>query len=337
MKTIKYIDLFAGIGGMRIALERAAKKMPYDSKCVFTSEIDKYCVDTYQQNFHQNNINRDIAKMKNKEIDLEIKKHHILLAGFPCQPFSIAGVSKKISMGRPHGFEDETQGTLFFDIVRIIRRQLPRMILLENVKNLKSHDKGNTLRVILKILRSYYYVPDPQILNARDFGLPQNRERIYIVGFINRKNKDFVYPKKTKIKTQVGDILEPKPDKKYFISDRLWKGHKDRKERNKKAGKGFGYKIYKSEDEYTRTISSRYYKDGADALIFTNNKNPRKLTPRECARLQGFPEDFIINKSDQRAYMQFGNSVPVNVVERILHEMLLYFYSKQIIKSDTLF
>lgn len=324
MKTIKYIDLFAGIGGFRIALEKAAKKLSYNSLCVFSSEIDKYCRETYFENFNENNIYGDISKLKNNEIKTKIGKYDLLLAGFPCQPFSLAGVSKRNSLNRPHGFDDEIQGTLFFDIMRIIKKTLPNMVLLENVKNLKSHDGGNTLKIILKNLRKHYYVPEPNVLNAKNFGLPQNRQRIYIVGFLKKKVDDFNYPKETNEETKVANILEKKINEKYFISDKLWNGHQKRKEQNKIKGKGFGYKLSYPSDSHTSTISARYYKDGAEALIYSENKNPRKLTPRECARLQGFPETFKINKSDQRAYMQFGNSIPINVVEKLLINMILY-------------
>ena len=219
------------------------------------------------------------------------------------------------------GFED-TRGTLFFEIERILNGKRPKAFLLENVKQLKGHDSGRTFRVIMQHLDNLNYHAEARILKAADFGVPQIRERIYIVGF-DRNYYDisdaysFPFPEATGIKTRVGDILEKKVDNKYTISDRLWEGHKRRKIQNRQKGKGFGFSLFNEESPYTSTISARYYKDGSEILIEQEGKNPRKLTPRECARLQGFPEEFVIPVSDAQAYKQFGNSVAVPVVRAI--------------------
>ena len=306
---IKIIDLFAGIGGIRLGFEQAAKGK---IECVFTSEWDKYAAQTYRANHKNEIVHGDITKVDVKEIP----NHDILLAGFPCQPFSQAGLKK--------GFSD-TRGTLFFDIERILLSKKPKAFLLENVKQLKGHDKGRTLKTIIEHLKlAGYENVQTKILRARDFGLPQNRERIFIVGFSNKKVK-FDFPEPSKIKTRVGDILEKKADKKYTISDKLWEGHQRRKILNKKNGKGFGYGLCNENSEYTNTISARYYKDGSEILIAQKGKNPRKLTPKEASRLQGFPESFIIPVSDNQAYRQFGNSVAVNVIEAVAKKMLFHF------------
>ena len=300
---VKVIDLFAGIGGIRLGVEQAFGSVD----CVFTSEIDKYAVTTYKANFRDANIFGDI-----KQIDEnDVPDHDILLAGFPCQPFSQAGLKK--------GFTD-TRGTLFFDIERILLAKQPKAFLLENVKQLKGHDKGRTFQTIIDHLNKAGYKVFYEILKARDFGLPQNRERIYIVGFLDH-SINFEFPKPTNLPTRVGDILDDVVDEKYTISDKLWSGHKRRKELNKLNGKGFGYGLFNKESAYTNTISARYYKDGSEILIEQEGKNPRKLTPREAARLQGFPEGYIIPVSDAQAYKQFGNSVAVPVIKAIATEI----------------
>lgn len=303
---IRIIDLFAGIGGIRRGFEQASGN---NVECVFTSEWDKYAADTYKANYPGEEVHGDITL-----IDEEmVPEHDILLAGFPCQPFSQAGLKK--------GFDD-TRGTLFFDIERILLAKRPKAFLLENVKRLRTHDGGRTLEVIIRHLKAAGYNNlQTEVLRARDFGLPQNRERILIVGFLD-DNVKFEFPKPTGTATRVGDILEQKPDDKYTISDRLWEGHQRRKKENKLKGKGFGFGIVDENSEYTNTISARYYKDGSEILISQKNKNPRKLTPREAARLQGFPDDFKIVASDNQAYKQFGNSVPVNVMEAVAAQML---------------
>ena len=300
---VKIVDLFAGIGGIRLGFEQAFG----DVHCVFTSEINKFANMTYKANFKDSNIFGDI-----KQIDEnDVPDHDILLAGFPCQPFSQAGLKK--------GFTD-TRGTLFFDIERILIAKQPKAFLLENVKQLKSHDKGRTFQTIIDHLNKAGYKVFYEILKARDFGVPQNRERIYIVGFLDH-SINFDFPKPTNLPTRVGDILDDIVDEKYTISDKLWSGHKRRKELNKLNGKGFGYGLFNKESAYTNTISARYYKDGSEILIEQEGKNPRKLTPREAARLQGFPEEYNILVSDAQAYKQFGNSVAVPVIKAIATEI----------------
>ena len=308
MNKIRIIDLFAGIGGIRRGFEQAAKG---NIECVFTSEWNKFSVQTYSANYQNEKIYGDITQIDEKTIP----NHDILLAGFPCQPFSQAGLKK--------GFSD-IRGTLFFDIKRILIEKKPKAFLLENVKQLKGHDKGNTLKTIIGHLKDIGYSNvQYEVLKARDFGLPQNRERIYIVGFLD-ENAKFEFPKPTNEPTKVGDILEKNVDEKYTISDRLWVGHQRRKEENKMKGKGFGYGLVNENSEYTNTISARYYKDGSEILIEQKGKNPRKLTPREAARLQGFPDSFIIPVSDNQAYQQFGNSVAINVVKKVAEQILTH-------------
>ncbi len=297
----KFIDLFAGIGGIRIPFNE------FGGKCVFSSEWDKYSQITYEANF-DHKPHGDITKIDEKNIP----KFDILLGGFPCQAFSIAG--KKL------GFED-TRGTLFFDIARILNHHKPSAFLLENVKGLVNHNKKQTFKVIVNTLIDLGYHVKYKVLNAKDFGIPQNRERIYIIGFLD--DVDFIFPEPLGIKTKVGDILDKKVDQKYTLSDKLWSSHQARKKRNKEKGWGFGYSSFNENSEYTSTISARYYKDGSEILIEQQGKNPRKLTPREASRLQGFPEDFIIPVSDTQAYKQFGNSVAVPVIRELAKEMLI--------------
>ncbi|MCP1659837.1 DNA cytosine methyltransferase [Neisseria perflava] len=300
---LKIIDLFAGIGGIRLGFEQAFDGVD----CVFTSEIDKYAVQTYQANFGAAPVFGDITQIDEKDIP----DHDVLLAGFPCQPFSQAGLKK--------GFSD-TRGTLFFDIERILLEKRPQAFLLENVKQLKGHDRGRTLQVILDHLDQAGYKVWYDVLKARDFGAPQNRERIYLVGFLDH-SVDFCFPEPSGIDTRVGDILESDVADKYTISDKLWAGHQRRKETNKQNGKGFGYGLFNAESAYTNTISARYYKDGSEILIEQAGKNPRKITPREASRLQGFPQDYKIPVSDAQAYRQFGNSVCVPVIRAIAGQM----------------
>ncbi len=295
-----FIDLFAGIGGIRIGFEDVG------GECVFTSEWDISAQKTYQANFGEIPYG-DITEIKPNEIP----PFDILLAGFPCQPFSMAGLKK--------GFDD-TRGTLFFDILRIVEYHKPRVVFLENVRNLASHDKGNTLKVIVNSLEDLGYKVFYKVYNAKDFGVPQNRARIYIIAFID--NVDFVFPEPPKIKTRLGDILEKDVDSKYTISDKLWSGHQRRKKEHKEKGNGFGYSLFSEDSEYTSTISARYYKDGSEILIDQKGKNPRKLTPREAARLQGFPDSFILPNSDAQMYKQFGNSVAVPVIKVLAKEII---------------
>lgn len=307
----KFIDLFAGIGGMRTAFEKAG------GKCVFTSEWDKYPAKIYEDNFGEKPAG-DITKIDANDIPA----HDILVAGFPCQPFSIAGVSKKKSLGRAHGFEDKTQGTLFFDVARIIHHHRPKMFLLENVKNLKSHDKGNTFKVILETLeKDLGYKVEVRIIDAKLL-VPQHRERVYIVG-TRDMDSDFKFPVIKQKTTCLDDILlkDNEVDKRYTLSDRLWAGLQNHAAKHKAKGNGFGFGLCTRADT-ARTLSARYYKDGSEILIKQRNKNPRRLTPRECARLMGFQENFKITISDTRAYKCFGNSVVVPVVEKIAKAMV---------------
>lgn len=237
------------------------------------------------------------------------------MAGFPCQPFFQAGLKK--------GFND-ARGTLFFEIEKIISSKRPKAFLLENVKNLQGHDKGRTYKTIENVLKDLDYDIHPKILRARDFGVPQNRERIYIVGFDKKQlsNTNFSFPSPKNKVTKLGDILQDNVDGKYTISNRLWEGHKRRKREHKAKGNGFGYQLFNQDSPYTSTLSARYYKDGSEILIEQPGKNPRKITPREAARLQGFPEEFLIRVSDTQAYRQFGNSVAVPVVYAIAENIL---------------
>ncbi|MFT6324819.1 MAG: DNA (cytosine-5)-methyltransferase 1 [Halieaceae bacterium] len=318
--SFRFIDLFAGIGGVRLGFQNN------NGLCVFSSEFDKYAQDTYFRN-HGEYPFGDITKISPELIP----DHDVLLAGFPCQPFSHAGLKLGI---------DDTRGTLFHDIAKILEVKKPKFAVLENVKGLVSHEKGYTLQVVLKTLTDMGYSCNiskdlilngdtksiqneakKMVLKSVDFGVPQNRQRIYIVLWREGLLEKFEYPKPITEVTRVGDILEKKPDVKYTISDRLWAGHQRRKIENKKNGKGFGYGLVGPDSAYTNTISARYYKDGSEILIAQKNKNPRKVTPREAARLQGFPEDFDYSGSDTQAYKQFGNSVSVPVVAAIANEI----------------
>ena len=308
IKEKTFIDLFAGIGGLRLAFESTG------AHCVYSNEWNKFSQITYKANFNET-PDGDITKVK----VADIPNHDILVGGFPCQPFSIAGVSKKNSLGRATGFEDKTQGTLFFNICSILKEKRPKAFMLENVKNLLSHDGKRTFGIIKDSLENsledggleykiFYKVLDGQAY------VPQHRERIVIVGFdAKRYGKDFDFsfdltpPER---KPVLSDILEEKVDDKYTLSDHLWTYLQAYAAKHKAAGNGFGYGLAKL-DGVSRTISARYYKDGAEILIPQTGKNPRRLTPRECARLQGFPDTFIIPVSDGQAYKQFGNSVVV--------------------------
>ena len=322
LEKAKYsmIDLFAGIGGTRLGFVLSNKV-----KVVFTSEINKYSIKTYKANFGEDPkhpIFGDITKLSDKiSIEKNIPNHDILVGGFPCQPFSMAGLKK--------GFDD-IRGTLFFNIAQIIKVKRPKAILLENVKNLLNHDKGNTYKVIYKTLTDLGYQVYEKVLAARDFGVPQNRERIYIVCFDRKQIKNsnlFSFPTPQNRVVNLGTILESKSDlkrydDKYTISDKLWEGHKRRKQANKQAGKGFGYGLFNENSPYTNTLSARYYRDGSEILIEQKGKNPRKITPREAARLQGFPDNFLIPVSDTQAYKQFGNSVAVPVIHAIAQKII---------------
>lgn len=297
----RFIDLFAGIGGMRLAYEGAG------CHCVYSSEWNKFSQETYYANF-KDQPDGDITKVD----AASIPDHDILVAGFPCQPFSIAGVSKKKSLGRATGFEDKTQGTLFFDVCRILKAKRPRAFMLENVKNLCSHDKGRTFQVIVESLHELDYALSYHVLDGQSY-VPQHRERIIIVGFDRRRYGDVSFDFALNPPAQapmLRSILEPNVPDKYTLSDRLWQYLQDYAAKHQAAGHGFGYGL-PDLDGVARTLSARYYKDGSEILIAQPGKNPRRLTPRECARLQGFPDSFKIPVSDTQAYRQFGNSVVV--------------------------
>jgi DNA (cytosine-5)-methyltransferase 1 len=371
-RKFDFIDLFAGIGGLRLAFDGIG------GRCVFTSEWDEYAQRTYRANYYDDHaINGDIkditeGRMITREvgippedisedeidqyIDQHIPDHHVLLAGFPCQPFSIAGVSKKNALGRAHGFDCKIQGTLFFDICKILKVKKPACFLLENVKNLKSHNNGDTYRVIMQaLIDAGYHVPEPRVINAKEF-VPQGRERIVIIGFRKDLNigNDFdltkVKPKKGTSVEKLGDLLEPKGsiDDQYTLTPKLWKYLQDYKAKHRGNGNGFGYDLFTPDATCTRTLSARYYKDGSEILIARNkhhamrcekgNDLPRRLTPRECSRLMGFDapdgEKFKIPVSDTRAYKQFGNSVVVPVFQAVARLMKKEIEAAVIIESE---
>ena len=306
-----FIDLFAGIGGMRRAFDNAG------GKCVFTSEYDPYAVTTYLANFPGSSVHGDITKIDPRSIP----RHDILVAGFPCQPFSIAGVSKKLSLGRKHGFDDPTQGTLFFNVKEIIAAKRPKAFLLENVKNLLSHDGGRTYGIIRDVLENELeYEVHAKVLDGSHF-VPQHRERIFIVGF--KRSRDFKWPAMPVAGPKLGKILESSVPDKYTLSDKLWRYLRDYAAKHKARGNGFGFGLV-GPDNIARTLSARYHKDGSEILIDQGRRNPRRLTPFECARLMGFAQerdDFKIPVSDTRAYRQFGNSVVVPLVEAVACEI----------------
>lgn len=298
-----FIDLFAGIGGTRLAFERAG------GTCVFSSEWDEHARRTYEANFGDTPAG-DITKIDT----FDIPRHDVLVAGFPCQPFSIAGVTKHRALGNEDGFRHRTQGTLFFEVARILDGLRPRAFFLENVKHLIHHDRGRTFGTILATLRDelrydvHYRVIDAQGL------VPQHRERIYIVGF--RRPVNFTFPEIPRRPLPVSAILEKNVPGKYTLSERLWEYLQEYARRHRAKGNGFGFGLVDL-SKPARTLSARYYKDGSEILIPQEGRPPRRLTPRECARLMGFPETFIIPVSDTQAYRQFGNSVAVPVVEAI--------------------
>lgn len=333
-QAFTFIDLFAGIGGMRLGFEAAG------GRCIFTSEWDQHSRKTYQANFQcDHEVAGDITKINAQDIP----SFDVLVAGFPCQPFSIAGVSKKNSLGRAHGFLDKTQGTLFFDVARIIKHHRPKAFLLENVKNLVSHDKGNTFKVIKEVLeKDLGYQISCRVVDGKGF-VPQHRERIFIVGFredtgfdINRLSfpdpqngptlKSILHPE-----DGTEEIEDPficgnigRVNAKYTLTDKLWAYLQRYAAKHRAAGNGFGFGLNGPKDK-ARTLSARYYKDGSEILIKQGRKNPRRLTPRECARLMGFDgqgrEKFVIPVSDTQAYRQFGNAVIVPVVTEIAKAM----------------
>lgn len=336
VKGFRFIDLFAGIGGFHLAMHKIG------GKCVFASEWDKFARISYEYNFKK--LNPELFEEENFNWDIndadpkKIPDFDVLCAGFPCQPFSHAGLKK--------GFED-TRGTLFFNIAEIINKKRkekkpPKVILLENVKGLLSHDKGRTLTKIIDVLDELGYNTNYKVLNSKFFGIPQNRERVFIVGWLkNLKNiEKFTFPlgidsnnktiysadelQENYKRVKLGDILSKDVNEKYTISDKLYEGHLRRLEKHKANGYGFGFSLFDKNSPYTSTISARYYKDGSEILIKQHNKNPRKLTPEEAGLLQGYPigDDYKIVVSDVQAYKQFGNSVSIPVVTCVANEIL---------------
>ncbi len=302
-----FIDLFAGIGGTRLAFERAG------GLCVFSSEWDSHAQRTYEANFGDRPAG-DITKIDT----FSIPQHDVLVAGFPCQPFSIAGVTKHRALGNEDGFRHKTQGTLFFEVARIIEESRPRAFFLENVKNLVSHDQGRTFATIISTLRDELkYDVHYRVIDAQGV-VPQHRERIYIVGF--RRPVDFQFPEIPEKPVPVSTILEPNVPERYTLTEHLWNYLQAYARKHRSRGNGFGFGLVDL-SKPTRTLSARYYKDGSEILIPQEGKPPRRLTPRECARLMGFPDTFRIPVSDTQAYRQFGNSVVVPVVEAIAKRM----------------
>lgn len=333
--AFSFVDLFAGIGGLRKGFEAIG------GECVFTSEWDKYSQQTYRANFPSDTheITGDIRDVAERDVP----KHDVLLAGFPCQPFSIAGVSKKNALNRPHGFACETQGTLFFDVVRIIRHHKPKVFLLENVKNLVNHDKGRTFRVICDTLRNELgYTVDTRIIDGKSW-VPQHRERIFIAGFRDKCEFSFdtLHVPDPLAGPKLGTILHPengseKPEghfttgkaaavaQRYSLTEHLWNYLVGYAERHRQKGNGFGFGLV-GPDDVARTLSARYYKDGSEILVRRLSSTPRRLTPRECARLMGFDQPgealFQIPVSDTQAYKQFGNSVVVPAVKAVARHL----------------
>ena len=307
-KKFTFIDLFAGIGGLRQAFDSSG------GECVYSSEWNKFSQITYKENFGET-PDGDITQVDENTIP----DHDILVGGFPCQPFSIAGVSAKNFLGREHGFKDATQGTLFFDICRIIKAKQPKAFLLENVKNLKSHDKGNTFKVIIHALeKELGYDIHYKVIDASPV-VPQHRERIFIVGF--KTPTAFEFPELRGRSPKLGEVLEKNVDDKYTLKDGTWNALQRHKIKHKTKGNGFGFNLADKKG-IAKTLSARYYKDGAEILIPQTGKNPRRLTPRECARIMGFKESFKIPVSDSQAYRQFGNAVVVPVVKEVAKAMV---------------
>lgn len=341
--SFKYAELFAGIGGFHLGLKAAG------GESVFANERDKFACETYKRWF--SDVNLVMQDIQNLDIEKDIPPHDVLCGGFPCQPFSIAGVSKKNSLGRLHGFRDAEQGNLFFEILKVIRIHEPKVVLLENVKNLLSHDKGKTWRVIYKSLENEGYTVKHEVINAANW-LPQNRRRIFIVAFkdnyFERSVVDkFTFPMNKYIGPKLGSILQKSPpDKKYMLSDALWKYLQEYSAKHKKLGNGFGFKIH-DQGSVAATLSARYYKDGAEILIRQKGwKNPRKLTPKEASRLMGFSGKFAkmsgfsrgfpIVVSDVQAYKQFGNAVCPPIVEAIGLEISKLLKEQRILNSGSI-
>ena len=317
-----FIDLFAGIGGFRLGLQKLS------GQCLFSSEWESHAKNTYFNNFGEIPFG-DIhfftdSTLSHVGID-SIPDHDILCGGFPCQPFSQAGNGL--------GFDD-TRGTLFFEILKITKKKKPKALFLENVKRFKNHDKGRTFNLVRETLNELGYTVYAQVLSAMDFGLPQKRERFFIVAFKDAIQFEFPKPESNPA-IKIKQILEKKVDPSFTITDRMWEGHQLRREKHRARGNGFGFSLFDPDDIATNTISARYWKDGSEALISQKSKNPRTLTPRECARLQGFPDEFILNSSKRHAYQQFGNSVPVPLIQKIGENILRALKVKKPLKIPT--
>lgn len=306
-ESFTFVDICAGIGGMRLAFEALG------GKCVFSSEWDEYCQKTYSENFGDI-PEGDITKISPKDIP----KHDVLLAGFPCQPFSKGGISTRKKLNRKNGFHDKNQGRIFFHIAKIISEKKPKAILLENVPQLERMDGGNTFGFIIKTLEKAGYTIHHKIINSEKV-VPQRRSRLFIVGMLT--HSDFEFPEIPDLKPQLRNILQRNVDEKYTLSDNLWKWLQKHAKKHEKKGNGYGYRIADLNGTAC-TLSARYGKDGSEILIPQRGKNPRKLTPRECARLMGFPDQFRIIVSNAQAYKQFGNTVVVPVVYIIGHNIV---------------
>jgi DNA (cytosine-5)-methyltransferase 1 len=314
-----FIDLFAGIGGIRLGFEKAGMT------CVYSNEYKQSAANTYIANFGENIDVRDI-----KEVDAkDIPTHDILCAGFPCQPFSRAGVSARTGLNRAHGFGDEHQGNLFFEIIRIVKYHRPSVVFLENVANFETHDSGNTLRVVRESLEELGYSFTYKVIDA-SLKVPQRRRRIYMIATLNKK---FIFKDITPTNMVFKDILEDNPDPKYTISEKLWLSHQARTERNKKKGNGFRHNIL-DVNGIAHTLTSRYGKDGRENLILQKGDFPRMLTAKECTRLMGFPENFILPEAKTPTYQQMGNSVCVPIIEELaaqIYDLLIYENMKKTI------
>ena len=326
-----FIDLFSGIGGLRLGLESVG------GRCIFSCEKDKYAQKTYKHWFGEDAAG-DVMELTQTN---SVPDHDLLAAGFPCQPFSIAGVSKKNSLGRAHGFKDRTQGTLFFHLADIIDRKQPPTVLLENVKNLKSHDKGQTWCTIQGTLQELGYSVFDRIIDAADY-VPQHRERIFIVAFrkdVFGENPAFTFPETPDgPRPKLQQILESAVDDKYILSDKLWNYLQAYAEKHRKRGNGFGCTVAKLNGT-TRTLSARYHKDGSEILIPRKaGQNPRRLTPREAGRLMGFPEEYLANEkmvvSDTQAYRQFGNAVVPTVISAVARQIVAVMRDAVLSKSE---
>lgn len=314
LSNFTYSDICAGIGGMRLAFDNLG------GKCIFSSEIDKFCQETYCENFGDM-PSEDITKIPISSIP----RHDILLAGFPCQPFSKGGYATRNKLGIKNGFEDTDHGSIFFHIAKIISKKKPKAVFLENVPKLEKYENGKALKTILHKLKNLGYTVSYKIINS-DGLVPQRRHRLYIIALLNKNQFDF--PDIPNLKPELRNILQRKVEQKYILSDKLWNWLQNHAKRHAKKGNGFGFRMADPK-KTSCTLSARYYKDGSEILIPRRNGNPRRLTPRECARLMGFPDEFKITVSDKQAYKQFGNSVVVPVVYLIGSSIIKHLNKKQ--------